>query len=160
LKPKDRAVNKKNPVTIVCRNKRARFEYEISETYEAGMVLQGTEVKSLRDGRANLSDSYAEVHEKGIVLVGAHISPYPQGNRENHEPTRPRKLLMKKREIRKLSGKTQEKGFTLIPVKIYFKHGLAKVEIALARGKKLYDKRETLKRRAEERQMEREARWK
>jgi len=124
------------------------------------MVLQGTEVKSLRDGRANLSDSYAEVHEKGIVLVGAHISPYPQGNRENHEPTRPRKLLMKKREIRKLSGKTQEKGFTLIPVKIYFKHGLAKVEIALARGKKLYDKRETLKRRAEERQMEREARWK
>ncbi len=160
MKPQAQILNKKNNIKIVCQNKRARFEYEISETYEAGMVLQGTEVKSLRDGRANLSDGYAEVRDGEIVLVGAHISPYSYGNRENHEPIRPRKLLMNKREIRKLYGKTQERGFTLIPLKIYFKHGRAKVEIALARGKKLYDKRETLKRRAEERQMEREARWK
>jgi len=151
---------KKDNIKIVCQNKRARFEYEISETYEAGMVLQGTEVKSLRGGRANLSDSYADMRQGEIVLVGAHISPYPQGNRENHDPIRPRKLLLNKREIRKLYGKTQERGFVLIPLKIYFNHGRAKVEVALARGKKLYDKRETLKRRAEERQMEREARWK
>lgn len=159
MKTNAQSAAKKDNIKIVCQNKRARFEYEISETYEAGMALQGTEVKSLRDGRANLSDSYAEVREEEIFLVGAHISAYPQGNRENHDPIRNRKLLLNKREIRKLYGKTQEKGFTLIPLKIYFKDGRAKVEIALARGKKLYDKRETLKRRAEERQMEREARW-
>ena len=147
-------------IKIVCQNKRARFEFEILETYEAGMVLQGTEVKALREGRANLSDSYAEIRDGGVVLVNAHISPYSQGNRENHDPLRTRKLLLNKKEIRKLYGKTQERGFTLIPLKLYFKHGLAKAELALARGKKLYDKREALKRRAEERQMEREARLK
>jgi len=159
LKRQAQYLNKKNNIKIVCQNKRARFEYEISEPYEAGMVLQGTEVKSLRVGKASLNDSYAEVRDGEIVLVNAHISPYPQGNRENHDPIRPRKLLLTKREIRRLYGKTQEKGLTLIPLKIYFRHGRAKIEIALARGKKLYDKRETLKRRAEERQMEREARW-
>jgi SsrA-binding protein len=152
-------LDKKDNIKIVCQNKRARFEYEIFEAYEAGMVLQGTEVKSLREGRANLIDSYAEFRLGEVVLVGSHISPYPQGNRENHDPIRPRKLLLNKREIRKLHGKTQEKGLTLIPLKIYFKQGRAKVEVALARGKKLYDKRETLKRRSEERQMEREVRW-
>jgi len=150
---------RKDNIKIVCRNKKARFEYEIFETYEAGIVLQGTEVKSLREGRANLSDSYAEVRDGEIFLVGTHISPYPQGNRENHDPIRLRKLLLNRREIRKLYGKTQEKGLTLIPLRIYFKQGRAKVEVALARGKRLYDKRETLKRRSEDRQMEREVRW-
>jgi SsrA-binding protein len=140
---------------LICTNKRARRDYSIDETYEAGMVLMGTEVKALKQGKANLKDSYARIKEGEIFLVDSHVSPYSHGNQFNHDPDRTRKLLMHKREIRKLYGKTREKGFTLIPLRMYFKDGKAKVEIGLAKGKKLYDKRDDLKRRAMEREIER-----
>ncbi|MCY4485853.1 MAG: SsrA-binding protein SmpB [Deltaproteobacteria bacterium] len=136
-------------------NRRARREYSIEESFEAGMVLLGSEVKSLRDGRANLADSYARVDKGEVVLVNSHISPYPAANMFNHEPTRPRKLLLRKREISRLLGKVKERGLTLIPLKLYFKDGRAKVELGLARGKKLYDKRATVKERMVRREMER-----
>ena len=140
---------------LICTNKRARRDYAISETYEAGMVLMGTEVKALRQGKAQLKDSYARIKDDEIFLIDTHISPYSHGNQLNHEPDRTRKLLMHKREIRKLYGKTSERGFTLVPLRIYFKGGKAKVEIGLGKGKRLYDKREDLKRKAVEREMER-----
>ena len=117
---------------IICVNRRARFDYTISETIEAGLVLQGTEVKSLRDGKADLRDAYADIQEGEIFLLHAHIHEYEQGNRFNHDPVRPRKLLLHKREIERLLGKTQEKGLTLIPTRMYFSHGKAKVELGLA----------------------------
>lgn len=138
---------------VVCRNKKARHEYEILETMEAGMVLQGTEVKSLREGRANLKDSYVKIRGGEAFLVEAHISPYPHGNRMNHDPRRERKLLLHKQEIRRLTGKVQERGLTVIPLRIYFKSGLAKVELALAKGKRVYDKRAAIKRREERREL-------
>jgi SsrA-binding protein len=140
---------------IVCTNKTARHDYFITDTYEAGIVLQGTEVKSLREGRANLKDSYAQIKDGELFLVNCHISPYTHGNQFNHDPTRPRKLLLHKKEIRRLIGKVAEKGFTLIPLKIYFKNGIAKVELGLAKGKKAYDKREDLKERDAQREVER-----
>ncbi len=140
---------------LVCTNKKARRNYAIDGTYEAGMVLMGTEVKALRQGKAHLKDSYARIKDDEIFLVDTHISPYSHGNQLNHEPDRTRKLLMHKREIRKLYGKTRERGFTLVPLRIYFKGGKAKVEIGLGKGKKLYDKREDLKRKAVEREVER-----
>jgi SsrA-binding protein len=140
---------------LICANKRARRDYAIDETYEAGMVLVGTEVKALRQGKANLKDSYARIKGGEVFLVDSHISPYSHGNQFNHDPDRTRKLLMHKREIRKLYGKTRERGFTLIPLRMYFKNGKAKVAIGLGKGKKLYDKREDLKRRAMEREVER-----
>jgi len=140
---------------LICTNKKARRDYGIDETYEAGMVLMGTEVKALRQGKAHLKDSYARIKDDEIFLVDTHISPYSHGNQLNHEPDRTRKLLMHKREIRKLYGKTRERGFTLVPLRIYFKGGKAKVEIGLGKGKKLYDKREDLKRKAVEREVER-----
>ena len=140
---------------LICTNKKARRDYAIDETYEAGMVLMGTEVKALRQGKAHLKDSYARIKDGEIFLVDTHISPYSYGNQLNHEPDRIRKLLMHKREIRKLYGKTMERGYTLVPLKIYFKDGKAKVEIGLGKGKRLYDKREDLKRKAIERDMER-----
>jgi len=133
---------------IVCRNKRARFDYKIGEVFEAGMVLTGTEVKSLRLGRANLSDAYARVIDGEVWMLNAHISPYPFTRYDNHEPERRRKLLMRKREIKRLYGRTQERGMSLIPLSIYFKEGWAKVELGLAQGKQSYDKRQTLKKRA------------
>jgi SsrA-binding protein len=139
----------------VCVNRQARHNYFIDETYEAGLVLLGSEVKSLRDGKANLTDSYARVQKGEAFLLNAHISPYAGANQFNHEPRRTRKLLLHEREIERLTGKTKERGFTLIPLKIYFKNGRAKVEVALARGKKLYDKRETLRRKVAEREVER-----
>ncbi len=139
----------------ICVNRQARHNYFIDETYEAGLVLLGSEVKSLRDGKANLKDSYARVQKGEAFLINAHVSPYPGANRFNHEPTRPRKLLLHAREIERLTGKTKEKGFTLVPLKMYFKNGRAKVELGLARGKKLYDKRETLRRKDAEREVER-----
>lgn len=145
----------KNGIKIVCQNKKAFHDYEILETLEAGMVLTGTEVKSLREGRANLKDSYARVKGGEIWLYDFHISPYPHASYNNHEPERTRKLLLHRREIRRLSGKTQEKGFTLVPLKVYFSKGKAKVEIALARGKKDYDKRERIKQKEEAREMDR-----
>ncbi|SHE28733.1 SsrA-binding protein [Desulfacinum infernum DSM 9756] len=142
-------------IKIVCQNKKARHDFEIVETVEAGMVLQGTEVKSLREGRANLKDSYAKIKGEEIWLYDVHISPYPHASYNNHEPERTRKLLLHKREIRRLMGKTHEKGLTLVPLKIYFRKGKAKVELALARGKKAYDKRERIKKKEEAREMDR-----
>lgn len=134
-------------IKIVSTNREAYHNYFIDETYEAGIVLTGTEVKSLRDGRLNLKDAYVAIKEGEAWLLNAHISPYSHGNRENHEPTRTRKLLLRKSEIMRLGSKVQEKGYTLVATKLYFKNGRAKVEIGLGRGKKLYDKRETEKRR-------------
>ena len=139
----------------ICVNRQARFHYFIDETYEAGLVLVGSEVKSLRDGKANLTDSYARIQKGEAFLIKAHVSPYPGANQFNHEPTRTRKLLLHQREIERLTGKTRERGFTLIPLRLYFKKGRAKVELGLARGKKLYDKRETLRRKVADREVER-----
>jgi SsrA-binding protein len=137
---------------VVCTNRKARHDYEIVETYEAGIVLKGTEVKSLREGRANLKDSYAKIKDGEIFLLNAHISPYVYGNVNNHDPERQRKLLMHKREIMRLLGKVKERGYTLVPLSIYFdKNNRAKVELALAKGKSSYDKRESIKRRDEKR---------
>jgi len=128
-------------VKLIARNRKARHEYEILETWEAGVVLLGSEVKALREGRVNLGDSYAELKRGEVWLVKLHIGPYEMANRQNHDPFRRRKLLLTRREIRKLEPKLQEGGKTLVPLRLYFKHGLVKAEIALARGKKLYDKR-------------------
>ena len=136
-------------------NRKARHEYHIEETYEAGIALSGTEVKSIRAGKANLQDSYARVENGELILYNMHISPYEQGNRFNHEPKRPRKLLMHKREIMRLFGRTREKGLSLIPLKVYFKGSWVKVELALARGKKKYDKREDIAERDARREMDR-----
>jgi SsrA-binding protein len=146
---------KSSNIKVVCQNKKARYDYEIIEVIEAGMVLLGTEVKSLRQGRANLKDSYARIRDGELFLMQCHISPYTHAYYDNHEPDRVRKLLVHKREIKRLQGKTEEKGLTLVPLKIYFKDGKAKVELALARGKRSYDKRETLKRKTEERELQR-----
>ena len=140
---------------LVCVNRQARHNYFIDETYEAGLVLLGSEVKSLRDGKANLVDSYAQIRRGEAFLINAHISPYAGANQFNHEPTRTRKLLLHGREIERLTAKTKERGLTLIPLKLYFKGGRAKIELGLARGKKLYDKRETLRRKVAEREVER-----
>lgn len=143
-------------VKIVCQNKKAYHDYFIDETFEAGIVLVGTEVKSLRLSMANLKDSYAIIRNGGeLFLTNAHISPYKQADRFTMpEPDRTRKLLLHREEINKLIGKIKEKGYTLIPTKIYFKNGKAKVEIALAKGKKHFDKRETIKKKTVEREME------
>jgi SsrA-binding protein len=146
---------KTNDIRIVCQNRKARHDYEIVETFEAGMALLGTEVKSLRDGRANLKDSYAKVKKGEVYLYGVHISAYTHTFYDNHDPERVRKLLLHHQEIKRLLVKTQERGFALIPLKIYFKKGKAKVELALARGKKAYDKRESLKNKEEARELQR-----
>ena len=140
---------------IICVNKRARFDYAIDEMFEAGLVLQGTEVKSLRAGRATLKDAYAEVRDGEMFLLHAHINQYEQANRFNHEPERPRKLLLHKREIHRLAGKTQERGLTLIPTRMYFSRGKAKVELGLGKGKRQYDKRQDMKRRDAQREIAR-----
>ncbi len=147
--------NEKN-ITV---NRKARHEYTIIQTYEAGIVLQGTEVKALRQGKANLVDSYAMLKENEVWLVSAHISPYEQGNINNHEPTRTRKLLLNRSEIRKLIGKTKEKGLTLVPLRLYFKNGKVKVELALAKGKKVYDKREAIAKKDMQRNQERRIKY-
>jgi SsrA-binding protein len=140
---------------LICQNKKAWHNYFFEDKYEAGIALVGTEVKSLREGRANLGDSYGKIKNGEVFLVDAHISPYSHANRFNHDPLRTRKLLLHKKEIRRLIGKVQEKGFTLIPLRLYFSNGKAKVELGLGKGKKLFDKRETLKRKTMERDMER-----
>ncbi len=140
---------------IVCQNKKAFHDFFIEETFEAGIVLVGTEIKSLRLGRANLRDGYARIRGEEIFLVGTHISPYAQADRFSQpDPRRTRKLLLHKREINKLIGKTKERGYTLVPTKIYLKDGKAKVAIGLARGKRQYDKREAIKRKTVVREME------
>jgi SsrA-binding protein len=140
---------------IVAQNRKAFHDYSIEETYEAGIALTGTEVKSLRDGKANLKDSYVLIKGSEVLLLNCHISPYSHGNIMNHDPLRTRKLLLHKKEIVKLQGKAAQKGYSLIPLKIYFKGPRAKVEIGLARGKKQYEKRETIKKREADREIER-----
>jgi SsrA-binding protein len=140
---------------IAVQNRRARHEYHVLDTWEAGIVLQGTEVKSLRDGKANLQDSFARLDRGELWLYNLHISPYEMGNRFNHDPLRPRKLLMHRSELRRLVGQVEQKGLTLVPLDLHFSNGIAKVNLALVRGKKLHDKRETLKERADQRDVER-----
>lgn len=144
----------------VVTNRKARHFYDILETIEAGIVLQGTEVKSLRQGKVNIGDAYARIKDGEVWLVDMHISPYEHGNVHNHDPLRPRKLLLHKQEIKRLLGKVQERGLTLIPLRIYFKRGKAKVELAVARGKKIYDRREAIKRRDQEREIAAQVRGK
>jgi len=142
---------------LIAQNKKARHDYSIEDVYEAGLVLTGTEVKSLRAGRASLVDAYAAIKDGEVWLHNAHIPEYDQGSWTNHEPRRPRKLLLHRGEIAKLIGKTKESGLTLVPLALYFKDGKAKVEIALARGKRTYDKRQTLAARDAAREIERSA---
>jgi SsrA-binding protein len=132
---------------LICNNKKAYHDYFIEEKFEAGMVLKGTEVKSLRMGKANLNDSFALIKNGEAFLHNLHISPYDFGNRENHDPDRMRKLLLHKKEIGKLFGKIREQGYSIIPLRLYFKTGMVKVELGMAKGKKLYDKREDLKKK-------------
>jgi len=143
---------------VIADNRKARHDYHIEDTLEAGIVLTGTEVKSLRLGRVSLRESYAEIRSREAWLVNAHISPYEQGNRFNHEPRRPRKLLLHKRELTRLAGLVAQRGYTLVPLRIYWLGGRAKVQLALARGKREYDKRRDIAKREVERDMARAAR--
>ncbi|MGQ0702119.1 MAG: SsrA-binding protein SmpB [Gemmatimonadales bacterium] len=141
--------------TTVARNPRASHDYHLLDTWEAGIVLTGTEVKSLRNGKASIKEAYARVRGGEVWLEGMHITPYEQGNRWNPEPVRPRKLLMHRREIERLIGGVEREGLTLIPLEVYFRRGRAKIALALGRGKKLHDRRETLRRRIADREMAR-----
>jgi SsrA-binding protein len=143
------------PDKTVAVNRRARHEYAVEETLEAGLALTGTEIKSIRAGRVNLAEAYARIEKGEAWLIGAHIAPYEQGNRNNHEPTRTRKLLLHRDQIAELIGRTQAKGFTLVPLKLYIRNGMAKLEIGIARGKKAYDKRRTIAERDARRELER-----
>ena len=147
----------KTDTKLIAQNRKARHNYEIEETVEAGIVLVGTEVKSCREGRVNMSEAYATIDSSGEAwLLQCHISPYSHGNRNNHEPVRPRKLLLKAKEIERLAMTVNQGGRTLIPLRMYFQHGLVKVELAVGRGKRLYDKRQSEARRDAERSMQRE----
>ena len=140
---------------IITENRKARHNYHIEDVFEAGLVLKGTEVKSLRQGRVNLKDAYARIKNGEVFVYQMHISPYPFAYYNNHDPLRPRKLLLHKREIKRLYGKVNEQGAALIPLKLYFKNGKVKIAIALAKGKRKYDKRETIRRRDEQRELDR-----
>lgn len=142
-------------IRIVCTNRKARHLYHLLDTWEAGLVLTGTEVKSLRGGHASLADAYAELRNGEMWLLNMHINPYEQGNRNNHPPLRPRKLLLNRRELNRLVGRTVEKGLTLVPLQVYFRGGYAKVEVALARGKKTFDRRQDVAEREAKRDIER-----
>ncbi|MBN2466796.1 MAG: SsrA-binding protein SmpB [Deltaproteobacteria bacterium] len=139
--------NKEESTKLICKNKKAWFDYHIEDTFEAGIVLTGTEVKSCRQGRANLKDSYARIKNGEVFLHEAHISPYSHAGYSQHDPLRVRKLLFHKGEIKRLTGKTKERGYAFIPLKMYFRKGKVKVELGLARGKKQYDKREEIRQR-------------
>jgi SsrA-binding protein len=152
--PKGKAADE-GGIKIVARNRKARHEYELLEKVEAGIVLTGTEVKSLRNGKANLEDAYAEVDRDEVWLLGCDIPEYLQANRMNHVPKRKRKLLLHRREIDKLAAKSNEKGLTLVPLSLYFKKGMAKVELSIARGRKTYDKREAIKKQEAKRDIDR-----
>ena len=140
-----------SPMKTIAINRKAQYDYHLGERYEAGIVLQGTEVKSIRAGHLNLTDSYARLQDGEVFLIDAHISPYTHGNRENHEPKRPRKLLLHRREIKKIDAKIRPSGMTLVPTKAYFSNGRVKVELALARGKREYDQREDIQKEEAER---------
>jgi len=154
-KKKKQKITMQGDRKVVATNRKARHNYHILDVYQGGLALQGTEVKSLRAGQVSLADAYADVRGDEIYLVKCHISPYTHGASWNHDPLRPRKILLHRREINKLIGRITERGFTLIPLSIYFERGLAKVDLALARGKRQYDKRETMKRRDLDREIER-----
>jgi SsrA-binding protein len=143
-------------IKIIAQNRKARRDYFIVDEFEAGLVLRGTEVKSLRQGRANLKDAYARIKNGEVFVYQLHIAPYPFAHYDNHDPLRPRKLLLHKHEIKRLYGKVNEKGHTLIPLRLYFKNGKIKIVLALVKGKRKYDKREAIKRRDEQRLMQRE----
>lgn len=147
-------MRKDNNIRVIARNKKARHDYFIEETFEVGIVLTGTEVKSIRQGRVNLKDSYAVVENGEVFINNMHISPYEQGNIYNTDPLRKRKLLLHKREINKLIGYTTQKGYSLIPLSIYIKNGLVKLELSIAKGKKLYDKRHDIAKRDAERRIQ------
>src|SRR5690625_3541238 len=140
---------------VVAQNRKARYDYTILDTIEAGIVLTGTEIKSIRAGRVNLQDGYAIIRNGEVFLINVHIAPYEQGNMFNHDPVRSRKLLMKKKQIDRLISETKSSGLTLVPLKMYIKNGYAKVLIGLAKGKKKYDKREDIKRKDQEREIKR-----
>lgn len=142
-------------VQVICRNKRAFHDYHISDTLECGIVLKGTEVKSLRESTASLEDAYAKIEEGELWLIGSDIPEYTMGNRLNHKPKRPRKLLLHRREIAKFAGKATQRGFTLVPLRLYFKQGRAKVELAVARGKQLHDRRQDQKKVEAQREIRR-----
>jgi SsrA-binding protein len=142
-------------IKIVAQNKKARHEYFIEQTLEAGIVLSGTEVKSIRQGKVNLKDSYASIENGEVIVTGMHISPYEQGNIFNKDPMRARKLLLHKYEINRLIGYTQQKGMTLVPIQLYFKKGKVKLELGVAKGKKLYDKRDDIAERDAKREIDR-----
>lgn len=146
---------KENGTKLITSNRKARRDYHVLETFEAGLVLVGTEVKSLRAGKASLAEAYARIEGDEVFLVGAHIPEYSHGNRSNHDPTRSRKLLLHRREIERLRGKTQEKGLTLVPLRLYWRGGRAKVEIALGRGKREFDRRQDVAKREAQREMDR-----
>ncbi len=148
-------MEKQTAIKIIADNRKARHDFLIHESYETGIVLTGTEVKSLRAGKANLKDGYAKIENSEIMLHNVHISPYDAGNRFNHEPLRTRKLLMHRSEINKLIAKTKEKGYTLVPLKLYFAHGMAKLQLGLATGKKNYDKRQDMAERDAKREVDR-----
>jgi SsrA-binding protein len=154
----DKAAEKKDAIESIARNKRARFDYHILDTFEAGLVLKGTEVKSLRDGRANISDSYGIIKDGEAYLLNLHISPYERGGYTNHEPDRTRKLLLHRKEIRRLIGAVERQGLTLVPLELYFKNGKAKVALALGKGKQLHDKRDTERERDAAREIARAVR--
>ncbi len=145
----------RDKIKVVAQNKKARHDYFIEQTFEAGIVLSGTEVKSIRQGKVNLKDSYATIEHGEVFLTGMHVSPYEQGNIFNKDPERDRKLLLHKSEINRLAGYVQQKGMTLVPLQLYFKNGKVKVELGVARGKKLYDKREDIARRDAKREIDR-----
>jgi SsrA-binding protein len=140
---------------VITTNKKAFHEYHIFETYQAGIVLSGTEIKSIRAGRVNLKDGFAKIEDGEVWLYNSHISPYDMGNRYNHEPERKRKLLLTKQEIRKLNGKMKESGYTIVPLKLFLSNGWAKIDLGLAKGKKLYDKREAKAQKDVKREMDR-----
>ncbi|MBM7582687.1 SsrA-binding protein [Caldicoprobacter guelmensis] len=142
-------------IKIIAQNKKARHDYFIEETYEAGIVLAGTEVKSVRQGNVNIKDSYAVIKDGEVFLYNMHISPYEKGNIFNRDPLRTRKLLLHRREINKLTGYVQQKGYTLVPLKVYLKRGWVKIELAVAKGKKSYDKRQSIAKRDAQREIER-----
>ena len=146
---------KKNGIKIIVQNKKARHDFEILATYEAGMVLTGTEIKSIRSGRIQLKDGYGKIQEGELFLHDIYISPYTQAGPFNHDPTQPRKILLHKKEIQKLYGKTQEKGLTIIPLRVYLKNGKAKVELGVGRGKRKYEKREELRRQDAKKEIQR-----
>ena len=147
--------NEEEGIKLICRNKRAFHEYNVHDRLECGIVLTGTEVKSLREGAANLEDAYAKIEDGEVWLIGSDIPEYTMGNRMNHKPKRSRKLLMHRREIAKFAGKAAERGYTLVPLRMYFKLGLAKVELAVAKGKQQHDKRQDLKKADAQREIRR-----